>query len=127
VSEPTPEELAAIIIGRLGRLIGKTLNRDGAGAGIALSKQEEQIAKDINAAVAAKDARIAELEAKLAEAAKDTERLDLLGELCLLGGGAGITMVVGKVEAHWNRQCSLRTFIDDVSSIRDAAREGSGE
>jgi len=59
--EMTAEELAAKIVGRLGTLAGMAMKMDGAGAGIALSKQQEQIAKDIRAAVQAETERCARL------------------------------------------------------------------
>jgi len=50
---PSAEERAARMIGRLGTLVAKAMNIDGAGAGIALSKQEAVIADEIRAAEAA--------------------------------------------------------------------------
>jgi len=52
-TKPSAEERAALIVGRLGKLVGMAMNMDGAGAGIALSKQQEQIEKEIRAAEAA--------------------------------------------------------------------------
>jgi hypothetical protein len=58
---PSAEERAEIIVGRLGKLVGMAMNIDGAGAGIALSKQQEQIGKDIRAAEKAARAEAARL------------------------------------------------------------------
>ena len=56
-TEPTAKERAATICGRLGKLVGMALGRDGAGAGIALSEQQKAIEKDIRAAEQAAERR----------------------------------------------------------------------